>query len=234
MGSRGKTVLGRKVLAADFLRPKQIRIYTMSTLVGKRAPAFSLDAVIGGQFKTISLEEYKGKWVVLFFYPLDFTFVCPTEILAFSDRYEEFKKLDAEVLGVSVDSKFTHLAWTEQPRDRGGIQGLKYPLLADLDKSLAANYGVLDGPVALRGLFLIDPDGVVQHATINNLSVGRSVEEELRVLQAFQFVRANGEVCPANWTPGGDTMVPDWNGSKKYFGKANKPGHSVHTKPLTV
>lgn len=195
----------------------------MAALVGKKAPAFSLDAVQEGQFKTLSLDSYKGKWLVVFFYPLDFTFVCPTEILAFSDRYEEFKKLNAEVVGVSVDSKFTHLAWTERARNLGGIQGLKYALLADLGKTMAADYGVLaDGGVALRGLFIIDPDGVVQHCTINNLAVGRSVDETLRVLQAFQFTREHGEVCPANWKPGGDTMVPDWNQSKKYFGKAAK------------
>ena len=194
----------------------------MSTLVGKRAPAFALDAVINGQFKQISLEDYKGKWVILFFYPLDFTFVCPTEILAFSDRHDDFKKLGAEIIGASVDSKFSHLAWTERDRKQGGISGLTYPLLSDLDKTLAANYGILaEGGVALRGLFLIDPDGVVQHATINNLAVGRNVDEELRVLQAFQFVREHGEVCPANWKPGADTMIPDWDKSKKYFSKSH-------------
>ena len=192
----------------------------MSTLIGKPAPSFTLDAVHNGEFTKISLSDYKGKWLVLFFYPLDFTFVCPTEILAFSDRYGDFKKLGAEVVGASVDSKFTHLAWTERPRNQGGIQGLKYPLVSDLNKTLAADYGVLaDGAVALRGLFLIDPDGVVQHSTINNLSVGRSVDEELRVLEAFQFTRENGEVCPANWKPGDVTMTPDWGKSKAYFSK---------------
>lgn len=195
----------------------------MATLVGKPAPAFQLDAVAEGQFKSISLADLKGKWVVVFFYPLDFTFVCPTEILAFSDRIEEFKALNTEVVGVSVDSKFTHLAWTERERQLGGIKGLQYPLLADLNKTMAADYGVLDGGVALRGLFIIDPQGVVQHATINNLSVGRSVDETLRVLQAFQYVATHGEVCPANWKPGGDTMIPDWKQSKKYFDKAGKP-----------
>ena len=195
----------------------------MATLVGKPAPAFHLDAVIDGQFRTINSEDLKGKWVVVFFYPLDFTFVCPTEILAFSDRIDEFKKLNTEVVGVSVDSKFTHLAWTERERQLGGIKGLQYALLADLNKTMAADYGVLDGGVALRGLFIIDPQGVVQHATINNLSVGRSVDETLRVLQAFQYVATHGEVCPANWKPGGDTMIPDWKQSKKYFDKAGKP-----------
>ncbi len=192
----------------------------MSFIVGKPAPQFKAEAVQNGAFKTLQLEDFKGKWLVLFFYPLDFTFVCPTEILAFSDRYDEFRKLNAEVVGVSVDSQFTHLAWTERPRNLGGIQGLRYPLLADLDKKIAANFGVLaDGGMALRGLFIIDPDGVVQHATVNNLGVGRSVDEALRVLQAFQFVRENGEVCPANWKPGADSMKPDWQKSKSYFGK---------------
>lgn len=195
----------------------------MSTLIGQPAPAFSNDAVEKGQFTTVNLDDYKGKWLVLFFYPLDFTFVCPTEILAFSDRLAEFHDLDAEVVGVSIDSKYTHLAWMEKPRDAGGIQGLKYPLVSDLGRQLARDYNVLDeeAGVALRGLFLIDPDGVVQHATINNLGVGRSVDETLRVLSAFQFVRENGEVCPANWQPGSDSMKADWKGSKDWFAKNN-------------
>jgi peroxiredoxin (alkyl hydroperoxide reductase subunit C) len=192
----------------------------MSTIVGKQAPQFQADAVHNGAFKSVALEEFKKKWVVLFFYPLDFTFVCPTEILAFSDRYEDFKKLGAEVLGVSIDSKFTHLAWTSTPRAQGGIEGLRYPLLSDLNKHIAASYGILaEGGIALRGLFIIDPDGIVQHATVNNLGVGRSVDEALRVLQAFQFVREHGEVCPANWHPGQDTMKPDPQKSKAYFSK---------------
>lgn len=192
----------------------------MSAIVGKAAPSFASDAVFEGNFKSIKLEDFKGKWLVLFFYPLDFTFVCPTEILAFSDKIDDFRKLNAEIVGVSVDSKFTHLAWTEKPRKEGGIQGLRYTLLSDLNKTVAQSYGVLaDGGIALRGLFIVDPEGVVQHATINNLPVGRSVEETLRVLKAFQHVREFGEVCPANWQPGGDTMKPDWHKSKTYFGK---------------
>ena len=193
------------------------------SIVGNPAPDFELDAVEGSTFKTAKLSDYKGKWLVVFFYPLDFTFVCPTEILAFSDRVDEFKKLGAEVLGVSVDSKFTHLAWIEKPRKEGGIEGLKYPLASVINKTMATSYGVLNcaAGVALRGLFIIDPDGNVQQATINNLPVGRSVDETLRLLQAFQYVAEHGdEVCPANWTPGGDTMQPDWDGSKAYFGKA--------------
>jgi len=191
----------------------------MPQIVGRKAPEFALEGVLNGKFLTYRLSDYKGKWVVLFFYPLDFTFVCPTEILAFSDRLAEFKKVDAEVFGASVDSKFSHLAWTEKPREEGGIKSLAYPLLEDLKKELAEEYGVLDeaGAVALRGLFLIDPDGIVQHATVNNLGVGRSVDETLRVLQAFQFVREHGEVCPADWKPGAKTMKADWDKSKDYF-----------------
>ena len=196
----------------------------MPQIVGRKAPEFTLDGVLNGRFAPYRLADYKGKWVVLFFYPLDFTFVCPTEILAFSDRLGEFKKLGAEVLGASVDSKYSHLAWTEKRREEGGIKGLAYPLLEDLGKELAEEYGVLaeDGKVALRGLFLIDPDGVVQHATINNLGVGRSVDETLRLLQAFQFVRENGEVCPADWKPGTKSMKADWEQSKEYFAAATK------------
>lgn len=191
----------------------------MTALVGQKAPEFVTDGVLNGKFATYKLEEMKGKWVVLFFYPLDFTFVCPTEILAFSERLGDFKKLHTEVLGVSIDSKFCHLAWTETEVAKGGIKGLSYPLLADVRKEMAKSYGVLDenAGVALRGLFIIDPDGVLQHCTVNNLGVGRSVDETLRVLQAFQFVREHGEVCPANWKPGGKTMVADWEKSKEYF-----------------
>jgi alkyl hydroperoxide reductase subunit AhpC len=192
----------------------------MPTIVGKCAPSFKLTAVDNGSFRDISLEDYKGRWLVLFFYPLDFTFVCPTEILAFSDRIDAFKQLNCDVVGASIDSQFTHLAWTEKPRSEGGIAGLTYPLLSDMKKSLAVDYGVLaDDGVALRGLFIIDPNGVIQHATINNLSIGRSVDETLRVLQAAQFAAEHGDVCPANWQPGEESMKPDWQGSKAWFNK---------------
>ena len=191
-------------------------------LVGKPAPTFNLDAVQGGQFKQISLDSHKGRWLVLFFYPLDFTFVCPTEILAFSDRLDDFNKLEADVLGASIDSKFTHLAWTEKPRNQGGIAGLRFPLLSDLSRKLSADYEVLtEAGVALRGLFIIDPDSVIQHATINNLGIGRSVDEALRVLQAAQHHRTHGDVCPANWKPGEKAMTPDWDKSKDYFETAS-------------
>lgn len=194
----------------------------MNNIVSKQAPDFTLDAVHDGQFKQISLSDYQGKWLLLFFYPLDFTFVCPTEIIAFSDRLGEFQDLGCEVVAASVDSKYSHLAWTERPRSEGGIEGLKYPLLSDHNKTLAADYGVLlESGVALRGLFLVDPDGVVQHATVNNLAIGRSVDEALRVLQAAQFAREHGEVCPANWKPGEPAMKADPVGSQEYFQKAN-------------
>ena len=192
----------------------------MAFAVGKPAPQFKLDAVVDGDFKTLGLDDFRGRWLVVLFYPLDFTFVCPTELCAFSDRIDEFRALKAEVVGVSVDSQFTHLAWTNQPRVDGGVRGLRYPLLADLRRDMSHRYGVLtDDGVALRGLFVIDPEGVVQHATINNLSVGRSVDETIRVLQACQFVRANGEVCPADWRPGDDTIKPETDASKHYFAR---------------
>ena len=188
--------------------------------VGLQAPDFTATAVVDQEFKDISLSQYRGKYVVLFFYPLDFTFVCPTEITAFSDRYDAFKALNTEVLGVSVDSQFSHLAWIQTERKQGGLGDIAYPLVADLKKEIASAYNVLDEAegVALRGLFIINPEGVVQHATVNNLPVGRNVEETLRVLQAFQYVQSNpDEVCPANWTPGEKTMKPDPKGSKEYF-----------------
>jgi len=195
------------------------------SLVQKTAPDFKATAVLpDGSFKDIKLSDYKGKWVVLFFYPLDFTFVCPTEILAFSDANAEFEKVGAQLIGVSVDSHFTHLAWLNTPRKEGGLQGLTYPLVADLNKSIARDYGVLieaEG-IALRGLFLINPEGKIEAATVHNLPVGRSTDETLRVIKAFQYVAKHGEVCPANWSEGKITMKADPKGSKEYFGKANK------------
>ncbi|NJN85993.1 MAG: peroxiredoxin [Leptolyngbyaceae cyanobacterium SL_7_1] len=187
--------------------------------VGHTAPEFTADAVIDQEFKTIKLSDYRGKYVVLFFYPLDFTFVCPTEITAFSDRYEEFKSLNTEVLGVSVDSVFSHLAWIQTDRKSGGVGDLNYPLVSDIKKEISSVYTVLtDDGVALRGLFIIDKDGVVQHATINNLAFGRSVDETLRTLQAIQYVQSHpDEVCPAGWQPGDKTMSPDPVKSKEYF-----------------
>jgi alkyl hydroperoxide reductase subunit AhpC len=190
------------------------------SLVAKAAPQFSADAVVGTGFATINSSDYAGKWTVLFFYPLDFTFVCPTEITSFSDNNERFEALNAQVLGCSTDSKFSHLAWTQQSRRSGGLGELAFPLLADFTKEIAENYGVLlPGGMALRGVFIIDPDGVVQWESINALGVGRNVEEVLRVLAGLQFNAEHGEVCPANWKPGKDSMKPDPTGSKDWFKK---------------
>ncbi len=188
--------------------------------VGQSAPDFTATAVVDQEFKTIKLSDYRGKYVVLFFYPLDFTFVCPTEITAFSDGYSDFSDIETEILGVSVDSEFSHLAWIQTDRKAGGVGDLDYPLVSDIKKDISAAYNVLDPEVgvALRGLFIIDKDGIIQHATINNLSFGRSVEETLRVLQAIQHVQSHpDEVCPAGWQPGDKTMNPDPAKSKEFF-----------------
>ncbi|RAQ40207.1 peroxiredoxin [Arthrospira sp. O9.13F] len=188
--------------------------------VGLAAPDFTATAVIDQEFKTIKLSEYRGKYVVLFFYPLDFTFVCPTEITAFSDRAEEFSAINTQILGVSVDSEFSHLAWIQSDRQSGGVGDLNYPLVSDIKKEISAAYNVLDpeAGIALRGLFIIDKDGIIQHATINNLAFGRNVDETLRTLQAIQYVQANpDEVCPAGWKPGDKTMNPDPVKSKEFF-----------------
>jgi len=188
--------------------------------VGNKAPDFKGTAVVNKEFKEISLKDYKGKWLCLFFYPLDFTFVCPTEITAFSDRVEDFKKLGCEVVGASIDSQFSHLAWINTSRDKGGLGDIRFPLLADINKEAARAYQVLnEGGVALRGLFLISPEGNMEYQVVHNLGVGRSVDETLRALEAFQFVAKNGEVCPANWKKGADTMKPDPKGSQDYFKK---------------
>jgi alkyl hydroperoxide reductase subunit AhpC len=195
----------------------------MPARVQKEAPDFKATAVVGEEFKDIKLSDYRGKYVILFFYPLDFTFVCPTEIIAFSDRVEEFQKRGCEVLGCSIDSHFTHLAWIKQPRNEGGLGQLGYPLVSDLTRSISTNYDVLtDGGVALRGLFLIDKQGVLRSMVVNDLPLGRSVDEAIRVLDALQYFEENGEVCPANWKPGAPTIKPDVKGSKEYFQKVNK------------
>jgi peroxiredoxin (alkyl hydroperoxide reductase subunit C) len=197
----------------------------MPCLVQKPAPDFKATAVVNGQFKEITLSEYRGnKYVVLYFYPLDFTFVCPTEIISFNDRLDEFRKRNAEVIGVSVDSQYTHLAWINTPRKQGGLGGLSYPLVSDLNKKIARDYGVLtaDETVALRGLFLIDRDGVVRHELVNDLPIGRSVDEAIRVLDALQHFEIHGEVCPANWKPGEIGMKADPKAALKYFETVHK------------
>ncbi len=190
------------------------------SLVRKEAPLFEESAVFDNDFIQVDLKKYRGKWVVLFFYPMDFTFVCPTEITAMSDAYEDFKKRDTEVLGASVDSQYSHFAWISTPRDQGGLGKLKYPLIADFTKKISESYGVLlpEG-MALRATFIIDPDGVIQFELVHDLSVGRNVKEILRNIDALQFARKNGEVCPAGWTPGEDTITPDIDKSKEYFHK---------------
>lgn len=191
----------------------------MGVLVGKRAPDFNADAVIAGDFKKISLSDYKGKHVLLFFYPLDFTFVCPTEMHAFQDKVEAFKKLNTEVIGVSVDSQFSHKAWLETSKSNGGIEGVKYPIVSDINKTIARDYDVLipDAGVALRGTFLIDKEGIVRQQTINDLPLGRNVDEFLRLVEALQFHEEHGEVCPANWNKGDKAMKPDSAGLKDFF-----------------
>uniref|UniRef100_A0A8C0IH57 Thioredoxin-dependent peroxide reductase, mitochondrial n=1 Tax=Bubo bubo TaxID=30461 RepID=A0A8C0IH57_BUBBB len=169
-------------------------------------------AVVNGEFKELSLDDFKGKYLVLFFYPLDFTFVCPTEIVAFSNKANEFHDVNCDVVAVSVDSHFCHLAWINTPRKSGGLGKMNIPVLSDLTKQISRDYGVLlEGPgIALRGLFIIDPNGIIKHLSINDLPVGRSVEETLRLVKAFQYVETHGEVCPANWTPDSPTNFDTW------------------------
>jgi peroxiredoxin (alkyl hydroperoxide reductase subunit C) len=207
------------------------------SLVGKKAPVFTANAVVNGNeiVEGFSLEQYKGKKeVIFFFYPLDFTFVCPTEIIAFQEKMEEFDKRGVAVVGCSVDSEFSHLAWLRTELNDGGIKGVKYPLVADLSKTIAQNYGVLAGeydmddngneifagaPVAYRGTFLIDKEGVVRHQVVNDLPLGRSIDEALRMVDALQYFEKNGEVCPANWKEGDEAMAPTQDGVADYLGK---------------
>jgi len=208
-------------------------------LVGKKAPSFKATAVVnGGEFvEDFSLEQYIGKkHVVFFFYPLDFTFVCPTEIIAFQRRMAEFEERNVAVVGCSIDSKFSHWAWLNTPQNKGGIEGVKYPLVADVNKTIALNYGVLAGhynyddngdmiwignqgedSVAYRGLFLIDKNGVVRHQVVNDLPLGRSVDETLRMVDALQYFEANGEVCPADWSKGKDALKDTAEGIASYL-----------------
>ncbi|XP_064629193.1 peroxiredoxin-like isoform X2 [Lineus longissimus] len=189
--------------------------------ISKPAPAFAGTAVVDGKFKDLSLSDYKGKYLVFFFYPLDFTFVCPTEIIAFSDRVDEFRAIGAEVVAASVDSQFTHLAWINTPRKQGGLGQMKIPLLSDLSHKIAKDYGVYleEAGHTLRGLFIIDDKGVLRQITMNDLPVGRSVDETLRLVQAFQYTDQHGEVCPVGWKPGSDTIIPTPADKLKYFKK---------------
>jgi peroxiredoxin (alkyl hydroperoxide reductase subunit C) len=207
----------------------------MAVLVGKKAPLFEADAVInGGEFiGKFSLEQFIGKkYVVFFFYPLDFTFVCPTEILAFQDKLTEFEQRNVAIVGCSIDSKFSHLAWLNTELKDGGIKGVTFPLVSDLSKTISENYDVLAGEydytedgeldfageaVAYRGLFLIDKQGVVRHQLVNDLPLGRSIDEALRMVDALQFFEENGEVCPANWHAGEIAMKATAEGVADYL-----------------
>jgi peroxiredoxin (alkyl hydroperoxide reductase subunit C) len=193
----------------------------MGVLVGKKAPNFQAKAVFNGsEIKDISLSDYEGKNVLLFFYPLDFTFVCPTELHAFQEKLDEFKKRNTEVIGVSIDSQFSHLAWLNTPKTEGGIEGVKYPVVADVQKTITRDYDVMVASegIAYRGAFLIDKTGTVRHQTVNDLPLGRNIDEFLRLIDALAFNDEHGEVCPANWEKGKKGMKPDQSGLKAYFG----------------
>jgi peroxiredoxin 2/4 len=192
----------------------------MTLLVTKEAPDFTATAVLAdNSFKNdFKLSDFRGKYVVLFFYPLDFTFVCPSEILAFNKAVQKFTEKNCQLIGISIDSHFTHLAWKKTPINAGGIGNIQYPLVADLDKSIAKHYGVLlDSGIALRGLFLIDRTGIIRHQVVNDLPLGRNVDEALRILDALQFTEEYGDVCPANWKKGDEAMVPTAEGVAKYL-----------------
>jgi peroxiredoxin (alkyl hydroperoxide reductase subunit C) len=211
---------------AGFFMPMtgEHKLDTVKARIGKVAPDFTATTVMpDGTFsEDFKLSNYLGKWVVFFFYPLDFTFVCPTEIIAFSDAASKFEEINTQVIGCSVDSHFTHLAWTKQARKDGGLGKMNIPLVSDLTKQIAADYGVLlEAGISLRGLFIIDPKGVLRQITMNDLPVGRSVDETMRLVQAFQYTEAHGEVCPANWQPGSRTMIPDPEKKLDYFTAVN-------------
>ena len=195
----------------------------MGVLVGKKAPDFNATAVVGGDVKNnFKLSDMRGKYVVLFFYPLDFTFVCPTELHAFNEKLDQFRKLNTEVIGVSIDSHFSHVAWLNTPKESGGIAGVRYPLVSDINKTIARDYDVLipDAGIALRGAFLIDKEGIVKHQTVNDLPLGRNIDEFLRLTEALQYHEQHGEVCPANWKKGDKAMKANTQGLKTYFGGA--------------
>lgn len=190
----------------------------MELLVTKAAPNFKTTCVFPDRFEDISLSDLHGKYVVLFFYPLDFTFVCPTELISFQERLQDFQKLGVTLLGCSIDSHFTHRAWLETPLNKGGIEGVQYGLLSDIGGKIAKSYGVLneDG-VALRGLFLIDQKGIIRHQVVNDLPLGRNVEEVLRMVEALQHVEEHGEVCPANWTKSAKAIKPTKESVSNYL-----------------
>jgi len=222
--ARASPLLARPVAAATTPKIQFVRWHTSFAPVGSSAPDFTAEALVGKEFKNVSLSTFKGKWVVLFFYPLDFTFVCPTEIVAFSDKADEFRKVGAEVLGCSVDSKFAHFAWVEQPRKDGGLGKCNFPLIADVNHKIGEAYGVMnrDSGFHLRGTYIIDPKGVVRHLSMNDPPAGRNVDELLRLVQAYQYADKHGEVCPTGWNPGKDTIITDPVNKKKFFSKNAK------------
>ncbi len=192
----------------------------MGVLVGKSAPDFKAKAVVNGQIvNDFSLLHFRGQNIVLFFYPLDFTFVCPTELHAFQEKLEEFEKRNAQVIGCSIDSCYTHLAWLNTPKNKGGIEGVDYPLISDINKTIAKDYDVLmhQEGIAYRGLFLIDKEGIVRHQVVNDLPLGRSVDEAIRILDALIYFENHGEVCPANWQQGQKAFKPSYEGLEDYF-----------------
>jgi len=205
--------------------------YVSRAKVLKPAPLFTANALMPDKsFAPLSLKDYQGRWVVLFFYPLDFTFVCPTEIAAFSDRFEEFKNMGTEVIAVSVDSEYSHLAWVKQERKDGGLGDMKIPLVADITKLISNDYGVLidEEGISLRGLFIIDPEGTLRHMSVNDNRIGRSVDEALRLVGALQYAEKHGEVCPVNWKPGQAAMKSDPEGAKSYWTQTfSKTGKSA-------
>ncbi|CAG9574072.1 peroxidoxin [Leishmania major strain Friedlin] len=222
----------RRLSTSSFLKRAQFRgfaatspllnldyqMYRTAT-VREAAPQFSGQAVVNGAIKDINMNDYKGKYIVLFFYPMDFTFVCPTEIIAFSDRHADFEKLNTQVVAVSCDSVYSHLAWVNTPRKKGGLGEMHIPVLADKSMEIARDYGVLieESGIALRGLFIIDKKGILRHSTINDLPVGRNVDEALRVLEAFQYADENGDAIPCGWKPGQPTL--DTTKAAEFFEK---------------
>lgn len=195
-----------------------------SSLVGQKAYDFKAQAVVDGETKDVSLSDFKDKFKILIFYPADFSFVCPTELFAFQDKKEEFDKRNAQLMAVSVDQVYSHQAWLEKPRNEGGIEGITYPLLSDVTKAISCAYGVLDGKkgISLRGVIIIDPKDIIQHVSINNESVGRSIDEVLRTLDGIIFTLDHGDVCPANWQKGQETIKPTEEGLKEYLKNQEK------------
>lgn len=196
----------------------------MSFLVTQQAPDFTATAVLpdNSMKPDFKLSDFRGKYVILFFYPLDFTFVCPSEILAFDRALAKFQEKNCEIIGVSIDSQFSHWAWKNTPINQGGIGNVQFPLVADLDKNISRQYGVLlDAGIALRGTFLIDRDGIIRHAVVNDLPLGRNIDEALRMVDALQFFEKHGDVCPANWQEGKAAMKPTAEGVADYLSKHN-------------